>query len=104
MLRVVVVVTGLVLAALTAVAASGCQDPCVTLAERICNCEATANERRACIADRITNQQGSVDVSEQDRAFCQAILDDGSCTCAALDQNDLTACGFANGDSADGGE
>jgi hypothetical protein len=94
MVRVVVVV----IAGLVAALGSGCQDPCVTLAERICNCEKTADERRACITDRVSNQQSSVEVSDADRAFCQAILDDGTCTCAALDENDLAACGFANGD------
>ncbi len=91
MVRSVVVVTCLAIAGL----GTGCQDPCVTLAERICNCEATANERRACITNRVTNQQGSVEVSEPDREFCQSVLDNGECTCAALDNNNLAACGFA---------
>lgn len=104
-----VVVTGraarsglaLALAALAAAAfGAGCQDPCVTLAERICNCEATADERRACITNRVTNQQGSVEVSDDDRAFCQSVLDTGECTCAALDQNNLAACGFAPSDGS----
>lgn len=89
----------LALASFGALAAS-CQDPCVTLAERICNCEPTANERRACITDRVTNQQGVVEVSDGDRDLCQQILDDNTCTCAALDQNDLAACGFAPNDDA----
>ncbi len=75
-------------------ASIGCQDPCVTLAERICNCEATANERRACIADRVTNQQSSTTIDDADRDFCEQKLLE--CTCQALDNNDFAACGFAN--------
>jgi hypothetical protein len=71
---------------------SSCTDPCVALAERICNCEPTLATRRACVADRITNQQGRVEVSDADREACSAALD--TCTCAALDENDLGACGF----------
>ncbi len=75
-----------------AAAVAGCQDPCVALAERICNCEPTQINRRTCIADRITSQQGAVTLTDADRELCAAKLD--TCTCAALDQNDLDACGF----------
>jgi hypothetical protein len=71
---------------------SSCTDPCVALAERICNCEPTLATRRACVQDRITNQQGRVEISDADREACSAALD--TCTCAALDENDLGACGF----------
>src|SRR3954468_469640 len=101
MTRSVVVVTLLAALGLTGLG-MGCQDPCVTLAERICNCEATADERRACIANRITNQQSSVEVSDADREFCQQIVDANTCTCAALDENNLAACGFAPSDDANG--
>jgi hypothetical protein len=78
--------------AFAATALGGCEDPCVALARRICNCEATFAARQACVADRITNQQGSVELTDADRAVCSDKLD--TCTCAALDQNDLDACGF----------
>lgn len=97
--RPVVVVVVAVLGVFTALLGSGCPDPCVTLAERICNCEATAAERRACITDRVTNQQSTVDVDVDDRDFCNAKL--ATCSCAALDQNNLAACGFANDTDAD---
>lgn len=77
---------------------SSCTDPCVALAERICNCEPTFASRRACIQDRVTNQQGRVALSDADREICSAALD--TCTCVALDENDLGACGFTPG--ADG--
>jgi hypothetical protein len=71
---------------------SSCTDPCVALAERICNCEPTFATRRACVQERITNQQGRVQISDADREVCAAALD--TCTCVALDENDLGACGF----------
>lgn len=98
MQRSVVVVTAFVGAFASLVGLAGCQDPCVTLAERICNCEATADERRACIADRITNQQNTVKVDDADREVCTGALD--TCTCAALDQNNLAACGFSVDDGS----
>jgi len=89
-----------VLAAIGAVASAAtwlaaCQDPCVTLAQRICDCELTSAERTSCRTDRIVNQQSSTPISDADRNFCQSILDKGTCTCTALDNNDLDACGFA---------
>ncbi len=94
---------GLVIVAGFAVGA--CQDPCVALAERVCNCEPTLTDRRTCTIDRITNQQGRIETSDADKAFCSDKLD--TCTCAALDENNLDACGFAAdpagaGDEGDG--
>lgn len=72
--------------------AAGCQDPCVTLAERICNCEPSSAERQSCRRTRIVNQQSNVAIEEADRELCQAKLE--TCTCVALDENNLEACGF----------
>lgn len=72
---------------------AGCTDPCVALAERICNCEPTAGDRTSCRTLRVTNQQGSVVISDADRSVCTAALD--TCTCAALDVNNLSACGYS---------
>ncbi|MDP2344239.1 MAG: hypothetical protein Q8O67_24990 [Deltaproteobacteria bacterium] len=95
--RFVVVRLFVVVAVVAGGGVAGCQDPCVSLAERICNCEATANERRACIADRVTNQQSTTPVDDADRAFCAEKLDgDDPCSCEKLDNNDFEACGFAN--------
>lgn len=70
----------------------GCQDPCVQLAQRICNCEPTTSDRRACQQERITNQQSKIEIDEADRDVCQAKLE--TCDCKALDENDLDKCGF----------
>lgn len=81
----------------------GCQDPCVTLAERICNCQPTLNERETCRRERIATQQSVVVIDAADRALCEAKLD--TCNCTALDTNDLDACGFAPAsDEAESGE
>ena len=77
---------------LTALAASGCQDPCVALAERICNCEPTPADRRSCRADRVVNRQSQVEINDEDRAFCEAKLE--ICECADVDENRLDQCGF----------
>jgi hypothetical protein len=83
----------LALVALTALwHSTGCQNACATLADRICDCELTTGERQACRTDRISNQTSSVTVSSSDEAFCEKKLD--TCTCDALDNNDLDACGF----------
>jgi hypothetical protein len=82
----------LIVFALVAGLAQGCQDPCVALAQRICNCEPTPADRRACQQERITNQQSKIEIDDADRAVCEEKLE--TCTCDALDRNDLEACGF----------
>jgi hypothetical protein len=75
-----------------ALVGTGCADPCVQLAERICGCEPTDVERRACRADRITGQSGRVETDEAEAAFCAEKLE--TCDCRAIDENDLEKCGF----------
>ncbi len=82
----------LLASALLGALVGACQDPCVALAERICACEPTAGDRRSCRNDRIVNQQSRVTIDDADRELCAAKLD--TCTCGALDENDLDACGF----------
>lgn len=82
----------LALLAAAATTTGACQDPCVALAERICACEPTEADRRSCRNDRIVNRQSQVSIDDADRELCAAKLD--SCTCGALDENDLDACGF----------
>jgi hypothetical protein len=91
-MKVVFSVVGLAGALWVPAVLAGCQDPCIELAQRICNCEPTVLNRRQCVTDRITGQQGNVDISDTDRELCVAKLE--TCSCAALDQNDLDACGF----------
>ncbi|MCC7109590.1 MAG: hypothetical protein IT382_09900 [Deltaproteobacteria bacterium] len=82
----------LLLAAASALSMLACQDPCVALAERICSCEPTASDRQTCRTYRVVNQQSQVQIDDADRDFCEAKLQ--TCSCGALDENDLDACGF----------
>lgn len=88
-------VLALLSTALVVVAVSlgtACQDPCVVLAERICNCEPTPGDRRNCRTDRIVNRQSQVQITDEDRDFCEAKLE--SCECTDIDENRLDQCGF----------
>ena len=71
---------------------SACQDECVTLAERICNCEPTPSDRRSCRDARIVNRQSQVLIDEEDRSFCAEKLLE--CECTDIDENRLDQCGF----------
>ena len=85
----------LVLAAVAAALFGGaaCDDPCVVLAERICQCQEDPTERIACRQDRITSQRDQRPIDEDDRARCTAALD--TCDCVDLDQNRTDECGFS---------
>lgn len=72
-------------------AGMGCQDPCVALAERICNCEADLSERQGCRQERIQAQQAKTPTAEE-QEVCTAALD--LCTCEALRQNRFDLCGY----------
>lgn len=69
-----------------------CQDPCVALAERICNCEPTPGDRRSCRDARIVNRQSQVLIDDDDRNFCEEKLQE--CECTDIDENRLDQCGF----------
>lgn len=69
----------------------GC-DPCATLADRICQCEDTEYLRQQCTT-RVELQKQQRQPTDSDKQACEAALK--TCTCAALDGQDLTACGFA---------
>lgn len=85
-------VLALALLAPALLTASACQDPCVALAERVCNCEPTPADRQNCRTDRVVNRQSQVQISDEDRDFCQAKLD--VCECTDIDENRLDQCGF----------
>ena len=71
---------------------TGCYDPCVQLAERICACETTEAARRSCRDDRIQSQQDLLETTEEEQRVCAEALE--TCTCDALDRNDTDLCGF----------
>ncbi len=76
---------------------AGCEDPCKVLADRICNCQPNSTAQTSCRTDRIVNQQSTIQITDADRAFCSQKLD--TCTCDAIDENKLDACGFVPEDA-----
>lgn len=70
-----------------------CEDACVALSKKICRCEATEAQQRACIqrVDSEASQQPSPTTEELEA--CQQFLD--SCTCDKLEAGQFTACGLA---------
>lgn len=86
--------------------ATGCQEPCVALAERICSCEDDELRRRACRTDRIEAQRDRAP-TEAEQAVCVDALE--TCTCEALERNRTDLCGFTreaappDGEPLDGG-
>lgn len=71
--------------------ASACIDPCDSLADRICKCEATDLEQTTC-TQRVAIEKDKRDSTEANRAACEAALK--TCTCEALEQGDLAKCGY----------
>lgn len=69
----------------------GCLNPCDQLADRICECEETELQRQQC-QQRVEIQKQQRDASEKNKADCEAAL--VTCTCQALDDGNLAACGF----------
>ncbi|MBN2360014.1 MAG: hypothetical protein JXR83_11220 [Deltaproteobacteria bacterium] len=69
----------------------GC-DPCSTLADRICQCEDTEYLRQVC-SQRVELQKQQRQPTDADKKACEAALK--TCTCEALERQDLAACGFA---------
>jgi hypothetical protein len=70
---------------------TACSDPCMDLANAICDCETTARAQQTC-KQRVTNvaNQRTASQAEQDR--CNTLL--GSCTCDELSAGHLAACGL----------
>ncbi|HET6345412.1 MAG TPA: hypothetical protein VFH51_10790 [Myxococcota bacterium] len=88
--------TGIGLAA--ALLLGGCSDPCKDLSERICNCKSTVDEQRACLTQvsNLASQRQSDPnkaVEREGLDTCKNLL--ATCTCAALAEGNLSACGLA---------
>lgn len=71
---------------------AACQDPCVLLAQRICQCEPSPAEQRLCIERRIEAQEER-EPSDEELLACEAALE--TCSCQALDENRYDLCGFS---------
>ena len=83
------------LALLVAGLTSGCDSACKELAYKVCDCQPSRSKESRCdvaIESAFENQEPSGD--EDDR--CQSILDSGTCTCEAIEADNLSACGLSN--------
>lgn len=78
--------------------ASGCTDECQELAERVCECEQTLNEREACRIAFQAQERNRPDPTDEQREACGQALE--TCTCAALEENETFRCGFTRDEGA----
>jgi hypothetical protein len=81
---------------LVALAASGCEDPCLSLARELCRCERTETEQLSCI--ELVETVSVPDPTEEEQDCCVQLLE--SCNCDALGDGDLAACGIAQEEDA----
>ena len=69
-------------AALSLLALSGCKNPCLELAQQICDCKSTSTLRDTC-NQQASEQNGRVTVTADDEAVCKGLKD--KCDCHTLD-------------------
>ncbi|MBI5545431.1 MAG: hypothetical protein HY901_16215 [Deltaproteobacteria bacterium] len=87
----------LAFAAVACLSLAGCKGPCLQLAEKICECEATSTLRDQC-KQRASDESSRVTVTVTDEEHCTTLLD--GCDCHALDTADgKLACGLARDSS-----
>lgn len=80
-----------VLLASVVLGAAGCDGPCRSLAERVCECEPNIRLRNACQQEIDANGNVRQPTSEEDDR-CIELLE--TCTCQALERQDFAACGL----------
>lgn len=74
-----------------AVGLLGCDPPCQSLAQEICNCEPNRTEQDVCF--RKLQIRGDLPTNPEEEMACSALLE--TCTCEALAREDLAACGLS---------
>ena len=62
--------------------ASACTDPCLELAQKICDCQPTSALRDSCRQSAST-EKGRINITSQDDQACSALVD--GCDCHLLD-------------------
>src|SRR5947209_14703597 len=68
---------------LTLTATAGCGDPCRDLASQVCACFPDDGTRAVC-NQRAKDAESTFGISQQDKEFCQQMLDSHSCDCRNL--------------------
>ena len=84
---------------IAALAAPGCKNACEQLADFICSCEPNRSEEVSC--QQAVNAVSNRPVTPADSEQCEIRLD--SCTCDALENDDLVACGLGKAAPDTGG-
>ncbi len=70
---------------------SGC-DPCHQLAERICQCRDSEEERRSCVSNLGLSQEHKYFKKAKDPEVCEQALK--NCTCTQFNNNEDKECGM----------
>ena len=71
-----------------------CENPCLTLAKKVCDCESVASEVEDC-QDRAESELASIDVTAAQEDLCKSKID--TCSCDGLDTpQGQRNCGLAN--------
>jgi hypothetical protein len=72
---------------------AGCASPCVKLAQKICECQPTQNDRDTCNSN-VSARADQVEISETDQQTCDALID--TCACHEINTPEgKRACGLA---------
>lgn len=74
-----------------ALSSMACDDACQALADKICECEPNRAAELSC--ENAVKASSIRTPTAQEIEVCELRLD--TCTCAALEDQDLLACGFA---------
>jgi hypothetical protein len=67
-------------------------DPCRSLAEKVCQCRETEEERKACISDLSLANQHEYFSQAKEPGVCEAALK--KCSCEGLNNSEDAECGM----------
>jgi len=82
-------------------ALGGCKNPCLELAQQICDCQTTSSARDLC-NQQVSDQNGRVSTTSEDEDLCSALKD--QCDCHTLDTAEgKLRCGLARPPVSDAG-
>lgn len=71
----------------------GCKGPCRTLAEKLCDCEATSLLRESCLREA-SQEESRVSPTVEQEAQCEALIE--QCDCNSIETTEgKRACGLA---------
>ncbi|HOX43730.1 MAG TPA: hypothetical protein PK668_09030 [Myxococcota bacterium] len=74
---------------------SGCDSACKELGSKVCDCQTSRSREERC-RTAIDAAYENREPSDGEEDTCQSILDEGTCTCEAVEADNLAACGLSN--------